>query len=278
MARTRPDDEDEEAASPPADAGRSPAAARRLLREGLYDGPTGSLAAGHLQAALVLIPEADALAFATYCQRNPKALPLLAITIPGERRCPQLGTELDLARDLPAYRVIEEGVVAPDEPPDIEDLWRPDLVGFALGTAQGMEGGLLQAGLELRHRSEAHAAPLYETNIPMEKAGPFAARLWVSMRPFYPADAIRAIEVSSRFPKGHGAPVHFGDPGSIGIDRLAKPDLNPPSRLRDGETPLFWASARTAEAALLAAGVRFAVVNPPGKRLITDWEIDRARG
>ncbi|MEQ8603152.1 MAG: DUF1445 domain-containing protein [Marivibrio sp.] len=269
---------DEDEAPPTADAGRSPTAARRLLRDGLYDGPTGSLAAGRLQTALVLLPEQEALAFATYCQRNPKALPLLAMSRPGERRCPQLGADIDLARDLPAYRVVEEGVVAPDEPPDIEDLWRPDLVAFALGTAQPLEIGLLQAGLELRHRAEAHAAPLYETNIPMEKAGPFGARMWVSMRPFYPADAIRAIEAASRFPKGHGAPVHFGDPGAIGIDRLSKPDLNPPSRVRDGEVPVFWASARTAEAALLAAGVRFAAINPPGKRLITDWEIDRARG
>ena len=39
----------------------------------------------------------------------------------------------------------------------------------------------------------------------------------VSMRPFAPADAIRAIAVTARCNKVHGAPVHFGDPAAIGI-------------------------------------------------------------
>ena len=32
------------------------------------------------------------------------------------------------------------------------------------------------------------------------------------MRPFTPQDAIRAVEISSRYPKVHGAPVHIGFP------------------------------------------------------------------
>ena len=45
----------------------------------------------------------------------------------------------------------------------------------------------------------------------------------VSMRPFKPADAIRAVQVTTRFPSVHGAPVHLGKPELIGIKDVAKP-------------------------------------------------------
>ena len=35
---------------------------------------------------------------------------------------------------------------------------------------------------------------------------------------------IRAIQITTRFPALHGAPVHFGDPAQIGISDIAKPD------------------------------------------------------
>ncbi len=35
------------------------------------------------------------------------------------------------------------------------------------------------------------------------------------MRPFKPADAIRAIEITSRYPRVHGAPVHVGRPDLV---------------------------------------------------------------
>lgn len=264
-------------APPRAPGPRSPSAARRLIREGLFDGPTGALAPGHVQAALAAVPAEAALAFAAFCLRNPKALPLLAMTLPGERRCPALGPDIDLARDLPAYRVIEDGALA-DEIADAADLWRDDLTGFLIGTSLPLDAALAQAGLELRHRSESHPPPLYETNVPMETAGRFAGRLWVGMRPFSPSDAVRAIEISSRYPLAHGAPVHMGEPSAIGLDRLTTPTLNPPSRVAGGETPLFWASSRSAEPALLAAGLDFALISPPGKLLVTDLQTERARG
>ena len=44
------------------------------------------------------------------------------------------------------------------------------------------------------------------------------------MRPFRPADAIRAVQVTTRFPSVHGAPVHLGKPEMIGIMDIGKPD------------------------------------------------------
>ena len=42
------------------------------------------------------------------------------------------------------------------------------------------------------------------------------------MRPLRAAAAIRAIQITSRFPDVHGAPVHIGDPALIGIRDLAR--------------------------------------------------------
>ncbi|MBP5858271.1 DUF1445 domain-containing protein [Marivibrio halodurans] len=257
-------------------AARSPSAARRLIREGMIDGPTQALAAGHLQAALVVVPEADALAFARLCALNPRAFPLLAMSAPGDRALPTLAGGLDLARDLPGYRVIRDGVAEEGERADVSDLWRADLVAFALGTGQGMEAALMAADLEVREVSEAHSPPLYESNIPLIASGAFAGRLWVTMRPFSAGDAIRAIEIAARYPLAHGAPVHFGDPGAIGIDRLSRPDGGVPSRMREGEVPLFWPSTHSAATAIRAARPGLALLNAPGKRLITDLPIDRA--
>lgn len=259
-------------------AARSPTAARRLIREGGYTGATRALAAGHLQAALVALPEGEALAFARLCRLNPRTLPLIAITGPGERAVPALATGLDLARDLPGYRVLHDGVPEEAEREAVEDLWADDMVGFVIGTGQPVEAALIAGGLELRDVGEAHAPPLYETNIPLARVGAFAGRQWVAMRPFAPADAIRAIEIAARYPLAHGAPIHFGDPGAIGIDRVSKPDAGTPSRIREGEVPLFWPSAVSAESAIRAARPVCAILSVPGKRLITDLSVEAARG
>jgi Protein of unknown function (DUF1445) len=65
---------------------------------------------------------------------------------------------------------------------------------------------------------------VYRTDIPTVAAGPFAGPLVVSMRPLKAADAIRAVQITSRYPVVHGAPVHLGDAAQIGIAGLARPD------------------------------------------------------
>jgi uncharacterized protein YcsI (UPF0317 family) len=73
--------------------------------------------------------------------------------------------------------------------------------------------------------------------MPTVPAGPFAGPLVVTMRPFKAADAIRAIQITSRFPAVHGAPVHLGDPAQIGIADLARPDYGDAVELQAGELP-----------------------------------------
>jgi len=92
----------------------------------------------------------------------------------------------------------------------------------------------------------------------------------VSMRPFKPADAIRAIQITSRFPNVHGAPVHLGRPELIGIDDLREPWVGDATEVRDDEIPLFWACGVTPQSVVLDARVPLCITHAPGHMLVTD--------
>ena len=78
-----------------------------------------------------------------------------------------------------------------------------------------------------------------------EAAGPFSGPLVVTMRPMSPQDAIRAVLITSRYPRVHGAPIHLGDPAALGIRDLSKPDFGESVEVRAGEIPVFWACGVT---------------------------------
>jgi uncharacterized protein YcsI (UPF0317 family) len=242
---------------------------RRRIRNGGFIGATAGLAAGNVQANLVVLPQALAHDFLRFAQANPKPCPVLAVSEPGDPHLPALGEDLDLRTDLPKYRVWRDGELA-GEPTDIRDLWRDDLVGFALGCSFSFEEALVEAGLELRHITCGTNVPMYRTNIRCVPAGPFVGPLVVSMRPFAPADAIRAIQITSRFPSVHGAPVHIGLPEAIGIADLARPDYGDRVPVRTGELPVFWACGVTPQAVVAEARPEFCVTHAPGSMLITD--------
>ena len=136
---------------------------------------------------------------------------------------PALGLDLDIRTDLPRYRVWRDGEVV-EEPTDIMAHWRDDLVAFVIGCSFSFEEALLADGLPIRHIERNVRVPMYRTNVACSPSGPFAGPMVVSMRPFKPADAIRAVQITSRFPSVHGAPVHLGHPHSIGIADINKPD------------------------------------------------------
>src|SRR6201997_3882105 len=196
---------------------------RRNIRAGDFSGNTAGLAPGNVQANLVVLPEALAHDFLRFAQANPKPCPVLAVSEPGDPRLPALGEDLDIRTDLPKYRVWRRGELI-EEVGDIRHVWREDLVSFALGCSFSFEEALVEDGIELRHMSCGSNVPMYCTNIRCVPAGPFAGPLVVSMRPLSPQDAIRAIQITSRFPSVHGAPVHIGLPEEIGIRDLAEPD------------------------------------------------------
>ena len=129
---------------------------------------------------------------------------------------------------------------------------------------------MLEAGLPVRHIEQGCNVPMYRTNQPTQASGPFAGPLVVSMRPLKAADAIRAVQVTSRFPSVHGAPVHLGDPALIGIADINRPDYGDPVDIRPGEIPVFWACGVTPQAIVAQARPAFCITHAPGHMLVTD--------
>ena len=111
---------------------------------------------------------------------------------------------------------------------------------------------------------------MYRTNRPCESAGVFRGPLVVSMRPFKPADAIRAVQITSRYPAVHGAPVHIGLPGDLGIADLSQPDYGDAVPVEADELPVFWACGVTPQAVLAAARLPLAITHSPGCMFVTD--------
>ena len=85
-----------------------------------------------------------------------------------------------------------------------------------------------------------------------------------------PANAIRAIQITSRFPNVHGAPVHFGDPAAIGISDVTRPDFGDATEMMPGEVPVFWACGVTPQNAIAQAKPALSITHKPGFMLVTD--------
>ena len=242
---------------------------RLRIRAGAFTGPTSGLAPGNVQANMVILPKALAHDFLRFAQANPKPCPVLAVSEAGDPHFPTLARDLDIRTDIPRYRVWRNGELV-EEPLDIGHVWRDDLVSFAIGCSFSFEEALLEDGIEVRHISCGSNVPMFRTNIPTNAAGAFRGPLVVSMRPLKPADAIRAIQITSRFPSVHGAPVHIGLPEAIGIADIGKPDYGDAVPVAAGELPVFWACGVTPQAVIAQVKPEFCITHAPGCMLITD--------
>jgi uncharacterized protein YcsI (UPF0317 family) len=242
---------------------------RLRIRSGSFTGPTSGLAPGNVQANLVILPKALAHDFLRFAQANPKPCPVLAVSEAGSPAFPTLGEDLDIRTDLPRYRVWRNGELV-DEPTDVKDVWQDDLVSFAIGCSFSFEEALIEDGIEVRHIACGSNVPMYRTNIPTASAGPFHGPLVVSMRPLKPKDAIRAVQITSRFPSVHGAPVHIGLPSMIGIADINKPDYGDAVPIGADELPVFWACGVTPQAVIAQVKPAFCITHAPGSMLITD--------
>ncbi len=243
--------------------------ARLACRTGQITGPTANIALGYVQGNLAILPEKLAAAFLRFCQLNPKPCPIVGMSEVGDPRIPSLGIDLDIRTDLPRYRVWRDGKLI-EEPTDIMAHWRSDLVAFVIGCSFSFEEALMADGLGIRHIEQRCNVPMYRTNVPCASAGPFAGPMVVSMRPFKPKDAIRAIQITTRFPSVHGAPVHFGNPAGIGIADIAKPDYGDAVSIQPDEVPVFWACGVTPQSIILESRPDFAITHAPGAMLVTD--------
>jgi len=241
---------------------------RELIRNKEWTIPTTGVSPGTVQANLVMLPREEAFNFLLFCVRNPKPCPVLDVLEPGEVE-PAIAQRADLRTDLPKYRIFRDGQLEA-EAEDVLDVFHEDMVSFLLGCSFSFENALLAAGLPVRNIEEDKNVSMYITNRLCRPAGPFSAPLVVSMRPMTPEEAVRAVQVTTRFQLTHGAPVHLGSPEKIGIKDLDKPDFGDPVAIHPDEIPIFWACGVTSMLAATSAPLPLVITHSPGHMFVSD--------
>ncbi len=248
---------------------KTPQDVREQIRRGQWRGVTSGVAPGYVQANLAILPKDLAFDFLLFCQRNPKPCPLLEVVEAGQVE-PGLTTPGgDIRSDVPGYRIYENGEFTAE----VESLaphWRDDLVSFLLGCSFSFETAMTDAGIPLRHQEMGTNVSMYITNIATNPAGQFSGPMVVSMRPIKRDQIVRAVQVTSRFPATHGAPVHIGDPAAIGIRDIAAPDFGDAVKIYPDEEPVFWACGVTPQAVALNCKPSLMMTHAPGMMFITD--------
>ncbi|MCI1208973.1 MAG: putative hydro-lyase [Treponema sp.] len=247
----------------------NPKEVRSLIRSGEINGQTSGMCAGYAQANLVVLPREYAYDFLLFCQRNPQSCPLLEVSDAGSRLLTETAPGADIATDIPSYRVWKKGELS-GEYTAVSSFWREDLVSFIIGCSFSFESELIDAGIDVRNISMNCNVPMYMTDIDCHPAGLFSGKMVVSMRPIPYNRVADAVKVTARMPRVHGAPIHIGDPGLIGIRNLSEPDFGDAVPVYDGEVPVFWCCGVTPQSVVMNVKPSFCITHSPGHMLITD--------
>lgn len=246
----------------------SPKAWRARFRSGEAR-QTAALAPGYVQVNIAILPASRADDFEAFLRANPAACPLVARGLAGDPSLPMLGEAIDIRCDIPKYRIFRDGRPAAFTT-DIGELWRDDLVTFAIGCSLTFEADLVAAGVRLRCHAPGVSCSAFDTDIANRPSGPFGGNLVVSMRAIRREQLDLAVAVTASHPDSHGAPVHSGEPSAIGVDLGTPIDGLGLTDVLEGEVPVFWACGVTMERAITSAGLPFAITHAPGHMLITD--------
>ncbi len=249
---------------------KMPGEVRDLIRSNEWRGVTSGAAPGYVQANIAILPREVAFDFLLFCQRNPKPCPVLEVVEAGCFEPAHMAPGADLRTDIPRCRIFENGELV-GEQENITSIWRDDLVSFLLGCSFSFESALVNAGIPLRHIDQGKNVAMYVTNVETTPAGVFSGPMVVSMRPVHRSQVVRAVQVTSRFPAVHGAPVHVGDPGVLGIRDISRPDFGDAVEIREDEVPIFWACGVTPQAVALNSKPSLMITHAPGYMFITDW-------
>lgn len=246
-----------------------PAEFRLLVREGNWTKPTSGVCEGYAQANLLIIPKSLAYDFLLFAQRNPKPCPVLEVLDAGNPEPQLIAAGADIRTDLPKYRIYKQGTPV-EEVSDLHASWQENFVAFLLGCSFSFESALLKAGIPIRNIEEGKNVSMYTTNIACIPAGVFHGAMVVSMRPIPSGLVVKAVQITSRFPSVHGAPVHIGDPAQIGIQDITRPNFGDPVEIKEGESPVFWACGVTPQAVVMMVKPEIAITHDPGHMFVTD--------
>ncbi|MBN3296130.1 GLUCM protein, partial [Amia calva] len=229
---------------------------------------------GYKQANIVILPKNLANDFEAFCHANSGPLPLLYRSQPGEWACPKLTKDSDIRTDCPQYCVFECGNFTGN----ITSLMAnsrefEDMVTFYLGCSFSFEEILKQAGIPVRNLEQNCNVSMYKTSVQCFGVGRFQCNLVVSMRPV-PEGKLEAVtQATHPAHDSHGAPVHIGHPGLIGVEDLSRPDYGDAVELGQGNVPVFWACGVTGLEAVKSCKPALAFTHSPGCMFVSDCAV-----
>ncbi|XP_066408210.1 D-glutamate cyclase, mitochondrial isoform X2 [Molothrus aeneus] len=252
---------------------------RRIIRcNRLSISNTSGMAEGYKQANIVILHKSLADDFEKFCHANNGALPLLYRSQPGDWKCPSLRSDSGIRPDCLQYRKYEHGACTGS----LKSLKEyseqlKDMVTFYLGCSFSSEKAIQKAGIPIRNIEQKCNASTYKTSVPCNSISMFHCNLVVTMRPIPESKLGAAVLATSGLKEAHGAPIHIGDPGLLGIQDLSKPDYGDPVHLHPGDIPVFWASGVTGVEAIINSRAPLAFTNSPDCTFITDLEKGNVR-
>ena len=247
----------------------NPGELRAMIRNGQWKQTTAGLGPGHVQANLVMLPRDLAFDFLLFCQRNPAPCPVLEVVEAGMVEPKRFAPGADVRTDLPLYSIYEHGELTA-EVEDVTDYWQDDMVSFLLGCSFSFQEALTEAGITVRHLEEGKSDPTFVTTVETVPAGVFSGPMVVSMWPIHWSNVSRVVQITSRLPGAHGAPVHIGDPNVLGIKDIANPEYGDKVMPRDEEVPVFWGCGVTPQEVGLRSKPPLMITHSAGHMLITD--------
>ncbi|XP_029853166.1 D-glutamate cyclase, mitochondrial isoform X2 [Aquila chrysaetos chrysaetos] len=266
---------------------------RRIIRcNRLSISNTSGMAEGYKQANVVILHKSLADDFEKFCHANNGPLPLLYRSKPGDWKCPPLSSDSDIRTDCLQYKIYEHGACT-GSLKSLKEYSKQlkDMVTFYLGCSFSFERAVQNAGIPIRNVEQKCNISMYkqyysiflltpwillncQTGVPCYSVSTFCCNLVVTMRPIPESKLEAAVLATSELKEAHGAPIHMGDPGLLGIPDLSKPDYGDPVHLHPGDIPVFWACGVTGVEAVINCRAPLAFTHSPGCMFITDLKND----
>lgn len=250
-----------------------PSAFREKVSKGEWQRSTEGVCPGYVQANLVILPAKFALDFTVFCLRNPRPCPILEVLEPGDPIARDMAADADIRTSLPGYRIFKNGEMA-EERYEIESYWRDDLVTFLIGCSYTFEESLVKGGVPVRNYLEKKDPAVYISSVMCRSAGIFSGPMVVSMRPVSSSLVSRAVQITSRFPRAHGAPVYIGDGKAIGVSDISNVDFGEVPEIKEGEIPVFWGCGITPQTVALQSKVPFIITHKPCHMFVSDIRVE----
>lgn len=247
---------------------------RETVRTGSFTKPTNGVCPGFLQCNLVVLPQGKiAFDFLLFCQRNPKACPLIEVCDVGSAIPHGVAPGADLRTDLPRYSIYRNGQLE-KEVTDVMEYWPEESVAFLIGCSFSYDGALMNAGIPLKSAQQGKNVPMYKTNLKCRSAGSLRGNMVVSMKPIPALQISKHIEITSKYTHAHGGPVAVGSASSIGIDDINNPQWGEAINVDHNEVPVFHACGVTPQSVLVDSKVPFAITHSAGHMFVSDLRSD----